>query len=170
MRPLALLLALSLAPQTSATSTPATACTPGHDHLDATTGRYSSDCDETSFCAPNANANGTVTGAGVGTGTCQPRQCRRDEFPFGFANTTVPIPPLCPRGAFCPDEGSGCRPLAAVGTPCEAGRDEQCAPPEDWAELAGRMNANGSLCLKSVCTYVGRASWCGVGSGKGMLT
>ncbi|PIL24682.1 hypothetical protein GSI_12566 [Ganoderma sinense ZZ0214-1] len=148
MTTLALLLALSLAPQASANTTLATACTPAHDHLDTTTGRFSSDCDDTSFCAPNT----TVSGAG----TCQPRQCRRDEFPFGFSNTTVPIPPLCERGAFCPDEGGGCRPLVAVGMPCEAGRDEQCAPPADWAELAGWLNVNGSLCLRSVCTGWGR--------------
>lgn len=67
---------------------------------------------------------------------------------------TVPVPPLCARGQFCPDEGSGCRALAAVGTPCQAGRDEQCAPPGDWAELAGGLNVNGSVCLKSVCMYV----------------
>ena len=150
------------APIVSASShiTLGTACTTENDRLDTATGKFSSDCDDASFCS----------GIGGTNGTCQPRECSRDEFPFGFTNVTMPIPPLCARGAFCPDEGSGCRPLAAVGTPCEAGRDEQCAPPTDWAELAGWLNANGSLCLKSVCTYVGRASWCGVGSGKGMLT
>ncbi|KAI1791788.1 hypothetical protein LXA43DRAFT_944804 [Ganoderma leucocontextum] len=152
MSTLALLLALSLTPQLEALAitTLGTACTTANDRLDATTGAFSSDCDDTSFCASPAG------GAANAMGTCQPRQCRRDEFPFGFANTTVPVPPLCARGAYCPDEGSGCRPLAAVGMPCQAGRDEQCTPPANWAELAGGRNVNGSVCLKSVCTWANR--------------
>ncbi|TBU47559.1 hypothetical protein BD309DRAFT_886109 [Dichomitus squalens] len=112
-----------------------------NDRLDAATGKFTSDCDDASFCSEVGGANGT----------CQPRQCRRDEFPFGFANATVP--PLCPRGSYCPDEGSGCRPLVAVGQPCQVGRDEQCAPPGNWQDLASGLNANGSVCLNSACTW-----------------
>ncbi|CDO69359.1 hypothetical protein BN946_scf184746.g40 [Trametes cinnabarina] len=32
-------------------------------------------------------------------------------------------------------------------------RDDQCAPPSNWADLASNQNFNGSLCLKSTCTY-----------------
>ncbi|TBU57785.1 hypothetical protein BD310DRAFT_928703, partial [Dichomitus squalens] len=148
MGTLALLLALTLS--ASANSTPGIACTTMNDRLDAATGKFTSDCDDASFCSEVGGANGT----------CQPRQCRRDEFPFGFANATVP--PLCPRGSYCPDEGSGCRPLVAVGQPCQVGRDEQCAPPGNWQDLASGLNANGSVCLNSACTYVRRSlSWLG---------
>ena len=119
-----------------------TACTTENDRLDTATGKFSSDSDDASFCS----------GVGGTNGTCQPRECRRDEFPFGFANATVP--PLCPRESYCPDEGSGCRPLVAAGQPCQEGRDDQCAPPGSWQELASGLNANGSLCLNSVCMYV----------------
>ena len=114
------------------------ACSTDHDHLDASTGKFASDCDDTAFCSGSTNA------------TCQPRACRRDEFPFGFENATA-IPPLCKDGMYCPDEGSGCKALLDVGQPCQSDRDEQCAPPPNWQDLASSWNANGSVCLKSSC-------------------
>ncbi|KIJ90998.1 hypothetical protein K443DRAFT_115761, partial [Laccaria amethystina LaAM-08-1] len=85
-------------------------------------------------------------------GMCIPRLCRRDEFPFGY-DPGEALPPLCPQGSFCPDDGSGCRPLVSVGAPCEPNRDEQCSPPLDWQDLASYQNYNGSICLKSTCMY-----------------
>ena len=113
-------------------------CSIASNHLDPRTKKFASDCDAQTFCS------GTVNG------TCVARQCRRDEFPFGYhANQTQPG--LCPEGSFCPDEGDACRPLVAVGQPCQFNRDDQCAP-SDIPELANYHNFNGSVCLNSVCT------------------
>ncbi|TFK78224.1 hypothetical protein K466DRAFT_507635, partial [Polyporus arcularius HHB13444] len=116
------------------------ACSTNHDRLDAITGKLYSDCDDTAFCSGSTNA------------TCQPRVCRRDEFPFGFGNATA-VPTLCKDGTYCPDEGSGCKALVGVGLPCQVDRDEQCAPPPNWQDIASSWNNNGSVCLKSICTY-----------------
>lgn len=114
------------------------ACSAASNHLDPRTKKFVSDCDAQTFCA------GTVNG------TCVPRQCRRDEFPFGYrANQTQPG--LCPEGSFCPDEGDACRPLVAVGQPCQFNRDDQCAP-SNIPGLADYHNFNGSVCLNSICT------------------
>lgn len=114
-------------------------CSIASNHLDPRTKKFASDCDAQTFC------QGTVNG------TCVARQCRRDEFPFGYrANQTQPG--LCPEGSFCPDEGDACRPLVAVGQPCQFNRDDQCAP-SNIPELASYHNFNGSVCLNSVCTY-----------------
>jgi len=43
--------------------------------------------------------------------------------------------------------------LVGVGLGCQIQRDEQCAPPLDWADLGDVMNFNGSICLKGVCMY-----------------
>ncbi|KAJ6620023.1 hypothetical protein B0H10DRAFT_1792418 [Mycena sp. CBHHK59/15] len=117
-------------------------CSSNNNHIDPASKKFVSDCSGQTFCS----------GTDVANATCIPRLCRRDEFPFGFSADT-PVPPLCARGTFCPDEGSGCRPLVAVGQPCELNRDEQCAPPRDWASLASTQNFNGSLCLRAVCMY-----------------
>ncbi|PCH39342.1 hypothetical protein WOLCODRAFT_29486 [Wolfiporia cocos MD-104 SS10] len=119
-------------------------CSTADDHIDPASHKFLSDCDDTTFCSPSS--------AGSSNGTCQPRTCRRDEFPFGY-NKSPSLPPLCSRGSFCPDEGSGCKPLLAPGQACQLNRDDQCAPPPDWHELASNQNFNGSLCLRSTCTY-----------------
>ncbi|KAL1941240.1 hypothetical protein VTO73DRAFT_7452 [Trametes versicolor] len=115
-------------------------CSADNDHLDPASHKFLSDCGETTFCSAPTN------------GTCQPRQCRRDEFPFGFTNFTA-LPALCQNGTYCPDEGSGCKPLLAEGSACQLDRDDQCAPPPNWIDVASNQNFNGSLCLQSTCTY-----------------
>ncbi|OBZ66311.1 hypothetical protein A0H81_13750, partial [Grifola frondosa] len=115
-------------------------CSTDDDRLDTATHKFLSDCDDTTFCSGSVN------------GTCQPKQCRRDEFPFGFDNQTS-LPPLCPSGSFCPDEGSGCKTLLPAGEPCQLNRDDQCAPPPNWPDLASNQNFNGSICLQSMCMY-----------------
>ncbi|KAJ7111925.1 hypothetical protein C8R44DRAFT_711519 [Mycena epipterygia] len=117
-------------------------CSSNNNRLDPASKKFVSDCSDQTFCS----------GSDISNATCVPRQCRRDEFPFGFADGAV-LPPLCPRGMFCPDEGSGCRPLVTAGRPCELNRDEQCAPPPNWADLASTQNFNGSICLRSVCMH-----------------
>ncbi|KAI0080919.1 hypothetical protein K474DRAFT_1636472 [Panus rudis PR-1116 ss-1] len=115
-------------------------CSSNNNRLDSSTHRFTSDCDDKTFCSAAVN------------GTCQPRECRRDEFPFGFQADDV-LPPLCSDGSFCPDEGDGCKDLVAVGQPCQLNRDDQCAPPDNWEELSSPQNFNGSLCLQSTCVY-----------------
>jgi hypothetical protein len=114
------------------------ACSITSNRLDPRTKRFTSDCDAQTYCS------------GIENGTCIPRQCRRDVFPFGYsANQTAPA--LCPTGSFCPDEGDACRPLVAIGQPCQFNRDEQCTP-SDIPELADSHNFGGSICLHSICT------------------
>ena len=118
-------------------------CSTTNDHIDPGSGQFSGDCSDTSFCSGPVN------------GTCQPRVCRRDEFPFGY-DRGVPLPPLCEAGMYCPDEGNGCRSLLQVGEACQVDRDEQCAPPPNATELASASwrNADGAICLKSTCMCV----------------
>lgn len=116
-------------------------CSVTNNHLDQSSHKLISECTDQTFCSTAEN------------GTCLPRRCRRDEFPFGF-DIEHSLPPLCADGSFCPDEGSGCQPLASVGTPCQLNRDEQCAPPPDWKDLTNSQNFNGSICLRSICAYV----------------
>ncbi|KAJ7759343.1 hypothetical protein DFH07DRAFT_957958 [Mycena maculata] len=138
-----LLLALAIPTLISAdTPVPPGHCSSNNNHLDPASKKLVSDCTDQTFCS----------GADPSNATCVPRQCRRDEFPFGFSAGEA-IPPLCARGTFCPDEGSGCRALVPAGSPCELNRDEQCIAPPDWAHLASTQNFNGSICLQSVCMY-----------------
>ena len=116
-------------------------CSTTNDHLDSSTHKLITDCDDRTFCTSASN------------GICQPKRCRRDEFPFGYGLSEI-LPPLCGDGAFCPDEGSGCQNLISVGQPCQMNRDEQCAPPKNAAELASSQNFNGAICLQSMCMYV----------------
>ena len=114
------------------------ACSVISNRLDPRTKRFTSDCDARTFCS------------GIVNGTCIPRQCRREEFPFGYTENLT-VPPFCPTGSFCPDEGDACRPLVAVGQPCQFNRDEQCTP-SNIPELADYHNFGGSICLRSICT------------------
>jgi hypothetical protein len=118
------------------------ACSSLKNHLDPLNHRFISNCDDLTYCSDSVN------------GTCLKRGCRRDEFPFGYSNTDPFLPPLCSAGTFCPDEGDSCKPLVGVGGPCQLNRDEQCAPPPDWEDLAGPQNFNGSVCLHFQCMCV----------------
>ncbi|KAH7924225.1 hypothetical protein BV22DRAFT_1067208, partial [Leucogyrophana mollusca] len=120
------------------------ACSLNGTRLDTGTHRMLTDCADKYFCSDSTN----------GTGTCVPRQCRRDEFPYGYDHKET-LPPLCARETFCPDEGSGCTSLRAVGQPCQLNRDEQCASPPNWhsAQPLESHATNGSICLQGICMY-----------------
>ena len=129
-------------------------CSPTNNHLDPATHRLLTECSDQAFCLNNI---------------CTPKLCVREEYPlytcirilicthslmpslYSGYDETETIPLVCPHGTFCPDEGSGCRPLLALGQLCQLNRDDQCAPP-DAANLASEMNFNGSLCLLGKCT------------------
>lgn len=114
------------------------ACSTNNSRVDSATHRFVTECDETSFCSDAAN------------GTCQAKQCRRDEFPFGYT-LQMPLPPFCGGGTFCPDEGSGCQSMVDVGQPCQMNRDEQCKPPPEVDGLASSQNFNVARCLQTTC-------------------
>ena len=115
-------------------------CSTDNNRLDPATHKFITDCDDKTFCSAS----------GTGQGTCQPKQCRRDEFPFGFEPGET-VPPMCGHGTYCPDEGSGCQGLVHVGQPCQLNRDNQCEPPSNAEELASEQNFDGAICLQSTC-------------------
>lgn len=138
-------------------------CTPSNDHIDSSTHKFNSDCDDRSFCSPSSSLAqskrdaANTTSSNTTTGTCTKRLCRKDEFPFGFAPGEV-FPPLCTRGYFCPDNGAECKAILPAGSPCDMGRDYQCAGPKNWNLTTSEWNFNGSVCLQSTCTYVSSSS------------
>lgn len=136
-------------------------CTVLHNRLETGTLQFWSDCDAQNYCS--------------GQGVCEPKGCRKDQFPFGYSQG-ADLPPKCPTGQFCPDEGDACQPLLDVGSTCQLNRDgtfsstssrisvqltallDQCAPPPNFVQLADNaqygVNLNGSICLNNVCTFV----------------
>ncbi|KEP51173.1 putative Gtr1/RagA G motif protein [Rhizoctonia solani 123E] len=139
--PLALLLLLgsSVYAQDSTKRHKGESCDPSRNRLSAETRKFSSDCDAMTYCSTE--------------GVCQPKGCRRDEFPFGYA-PDVTIPPMCPRDQFCPDEEDMCLPAMSPGSICQLNRDDQCQPPSDRPELDdGYLTNRGATCFKYTCQY-----------------
>jgi len=136
------LLLFILSPAVSANSTQGLPCNVGNSRLQIGTYQFWDECDSLTYCSAQA--------------ICEPMGCRKDEFPFGFPRNSN-FPPKCPTGQFCPDEGSSCQALLAVGSPCQLNRDDQCQAPPNFQELAdtsGRgLNSNGSVCLNNVCMW-----------------
>ncbi|QRV90054.1 GTP-binding protein GTR2 [Ceratobasidium sp. AG-Ba] len=118
--------------------TPGQACDIRRNRLNTETKKFSSDCGDKMYCAPD--------------NTCKTRGCRRDEFPFGFKNATE-FPPMCPGGKFCPDEGDQCLDIMPPGSTCQLNRDDQCSPPPDRASLETEMNHHGAMCFQFTCQY-----------------
>ncbi|KAG8951948.1 hypothetical protein FRC03_012293 [Tulasnella sp. 419] len=114
-------------------------CIPGNSRLADGTYQFTGDCDPTTYCAQD--------------GICRKKGCRRNEYPFGYRLYTEKLPPRCPVGQFCPDEEDACMPLQELGSLCQLNRDDQCAPPPNWQELASPRNFNGSVCLNYHCMY-----------------
>lgn len=83
-------------------------CTIANNRLDPATHKLLTDCDDKTFCTPQ--------------NTCEPRQCRKDEYPFGY-DPGEPLPPMCTQGQYCPDEGDACRPWLSLGQTCQLNRD-----------------------------------------------
>ncbi|KIK03490.1 hypothetical protein K443DRAFT_676671 [Laccaria amethystina LaAM-08-1] len=119
------------------------ACSTKSSRLQAGTNQFWSDCNSVTFCSDT-------------DGTCVPKRCRKDDFPFGYAQG-ADLPPKCSKGQFCPDEGSDCQPALAVGSPCQLNRDDECEGPpnfKDLADTSGRgLNFNGSVCLNNQCMW-----------------
>jgi hypothetical protein len=109
-------------PDAPSTTTDTDTCDPAHNGLATGTLQYVSDCNATTFCQSG--------------GTCAPKGCRRDEFPLGYPPSGVKAngwrldtPDKCDNDKFCPDEGSSCQLLIAVGGACQLDRDGACAAP-----------------------------------------
>lgn len=115
-------------------------CSQANNRLDGATGNFVTDCDHQTFCDE--------------TGICRNKTCRQDEYPLGYNEVAyADLPPLCPQGEFCPDEGSGCMTQVGTGQGCQLDRDNQCSPPPAELRLAGELNTNGSICLNFVCYW-----------------
>lgn len=134
-------------------------CSQAHNQLEIGTYELIGDCGDTQFCSSS--------------GFCQNKGCRKDEFPLGYAQDAT-LPPKCPLGQFCPDEGDACQTLLPVGSPCQLNRDglfnalansklslilgifngflDECAAPPNFKELADKdFNHNGSVCINFQC-------------------
>jgi hypothetical protein len=83
-------------------------CSTADNKLQVGSFQFWSDCNSVTFCTDQ--------------GICKPKGCRKDEFPFGYAQN-ADLPPKCPSGQFCPDEGSACQHVLPVGSPCQLNRD-----------------------------------------------
>ncbi|KAF9514602.1 hypothetical protein BS47DRAFT_865363 [Hydnum rufescens UP504] len=113
-------------------------CNPASSRLDPATHKFLSDCDSKTFCDSS-------------TRTCQLKQCRTGD-PDSSYQPGEPVPPLCSPGTYCPDAQNQCRPLLAIGDPCELNRDDQCAPP-NTEDLASSTNSSNVICLNFICAY-----------------
>jgi hypothetical protein len=117
-------------------------CSIADNRLQAGTYQFWSDCDAVSYCSD--------------AGVCTAKGCRKDDFPFGYAQGAT-LPPKCVKGEFCPDEGSSCQPLLAVTSGCQLNRDDQCEAPPNFKDLADTsglgLNFNGSVCLNNKCMW-----------------
>jgi len=114
------------------------ACKQTSNKIAVGTYKLVTDCEQTLWCAPN--------------NTCAHKGCRSDEYPLGYGQNAV-LPDRCPDGQFCPDEADNCQALLDVGARCQLNRDDECAPPPNFKDLANGSNNNGSLCLNTVCTW-----------------
>ncbi|KAH9485356.1 hypothetical protein JR316_0002264 [Psilocybe cubensis] len=118
-------------------------CSTGNNRLQTGTYQFWSECNSVSYCSDE--------------GVCVAKGCRKDDFPFGYAQGDPNLPPKCGKGEFCPDEGTECQPVLSVNSPCQLNRDDQCEGPDNFKELAdtsGRgLNFNGSVCLNNVCMW-----------------
>ncbi|KAF8637062.1 hypothetical protein AX17_003082 [Amanita inopinata Kibby_2008] len=118
-------------------------CSQANNRLQPGTFQFWDECNSQTYCSAD--------------GVCKAKGCRRDDFPFGYAQDSKSIPDKCPKGQFCPDEEDQCLPLLAVGSPCQLNRDDQCEGPPNFRELSddtGRgLNVNGSVCLNDTCMW-----------------
>lgn len=158
--PFTLLLLSSFAAVYAGSATRGQPCNQGNNRLQTGTYQFWSECTASNYCSD--------------AGVCEAKRCRRDDFPFGYAQGSHEIPDKCAKGMFCPDEGTDCQPLLPVGSPCQMNRDgglifllfcpnsphsippkDQCEAPPNFKELAdttGRgLNFNGSVCLNNIC-------------------
>jgi hypothetical protein len=135
------------------------ACQVGNNRLQLGTYEFSSDCNTFTYCNSKTN-------------TCDKKECRRDEFPFGYSPGSD-LPPRCGNGQFCPDEQDRCQDLLPVDSDCQLNRDgtmvsllvtgkilistqpDQCQPPPNAKDLADNsphgLNVNGAVCLNFKC-------------------
>ena len=84
-------------------------CSVGNNRLQVGTLQFWDECNSVTFCSDK--------------GVCESKRCRSDDFPFGYPRDSPDLPPKCPKGQFCPDEGSDCQPVLPVGSPCQLNRD-----------------------------------------------
>ena len=84
-------------------------CSVANNRLQEGTFQFWSECTSSNYCDETENI-------------CKPKRCRRDDFPFGYEKGGH-LPDKCKKGQFCPDEGTDCQDILAVGSPCQLNRD-----------------------------------------------
>lgn len=90
-------------------------CSVASQRLNLGTYQFFSECDSVTYC-------------NAATGQCEPKRCRKDVFPFGYADDSE-LPPMCPSGKFCPDEEDQCLDVLPVDSPCQFNRDGKTIHP-----------------------------------------
>lgn len=104
-------------------------CNVGNSRLQVGTYQFWDECNVLAYCSEQD--------------VCKLKGCRKDEFPFGFPHNST-FPPKCSAGSFCPDEGSSCQPLLAVGSPCQLNRDG-AQYPNTWQRSRPSSNSTRSM-------------------------
>ena len=84
-------------------------CSVASQRLNLGTYQFYSECDSVTYCD-------------TATGRCEPKRCRKDVFPFGYADDSE-LPPMCSSGKFCPDEEDQCLDILPVDSACQFNRD-----------------------------------------------
>lgn len=97
----------------------------------------------------SSSAISTSTFAPPDFGLCVDKQCRRDEFPFGYKGVPFDtLPRQCSADQYCPDDESQCEPLLPLGLPCLLNRDDSC---ENKQQLNNNTTLFQVLCLQGLC-------------------
>ncbi|CAE6481570.1 unnamed protein product [Rhizoctonia solani] len=115
-------------------------CSQSNTYLTPGSYQLNTDCDSRTYCNSG--------------GTCAKKQCRKDEFPFGYNDVAFKdLPKMCPSGQFCPDEEDDCQNVLSVGSSCQLNRDDECEPAPDTS-LSTPDNHRGAICLNYQCMCV----------------
>ncbi|QRW21489.1 suppressor of stem-loop protein 1 [Rhizoctonia solani] len=114
-------------------------CSQSNTYLTPGSYQLNTDCDSRTYCNSG--------------GTCAKKQCRKDEFPFGYNDVAFKdLPKMCPSGQFCPDEEDDCQNVLSVGSSCQLNRDDECEPAPDTS-LSTPDNHRGAICLNYQCMW-----------------
>ncbi|CAE6357401.1 unnamed protein product [Rhizoctonia solani] len=114
-------------------------CSQSNTYLTPGSFQLNTDCDARTYCSRD--------------GACTKKQCRKDEFPFGYNDVAFKdLPKMCPSGQFCPDEEDDCQNVLSVGSPCQLNRDDECEPAQDTS-LSTPDNHRGAICLNYQCMW-----------------
>ncbi|KAG2237477.1 hypothetical protein INT48_005510 [Thamnidium elegans] len=95
------------------------------------TWQYDDSCENVYFFCDSSRNN-----------TCNYKACSNTDFIQGWDIAAHKLPERCNNQMYCPDNGSQCTPLVAIGDRCELQRDDECSGKD-------------SICLNSTCYVKG---------------